>query len=153
MTEDSIKNRVQEEVKVAMRAQDKIRLSILRLILSEFKRIEVDERIVLDPVRELALLDKMQKQRRDSIAQFTAAGRLELAEKEQQEIEIIQAFMPASLDQAEIQKMVVAAIETSQAKTMQDMAKVMAILKPELQGRADMGAVSALVKTLLSGAS
>ncbi|MBS0289018.1 MAG: GatB/YqeY domain-containing protein [Proteobacteria bacterium] len=148
----SIKEQVQEEMKLAMRAQDKPRLGIIRLILSEFKRIEVDERIVLDETRELAILDKMQKQRRDSIEQFTAAGRNELADQEKFEIEVIQSFKPAALSEQEIQQMVDAAIKESNAVSIQDMAKVMTILKPKLQGRADMGQVSAKVKTLLGSA-
>lgn len=146
----SIKERVQEEVKIAMRAQDKERLGVLRLILSEFKRIEVDERIVLDATRELSILDKMQKQRRDSYTQFKNAGRDELAQKEQYELDLIQSFKPAELTEAEIEKAVNAAIQESQAQTAQDMGKVMAILKPQLQGRADMTVISAKVKALLS---
>jgi uncharacterized protein YqeY len=96
MSKKSIKEQVTEEMKAAMRAKDQERLNVIRLILADFKRIEVDERIVLDEARELAVLDKMLKQRRDSIAQFNAAGRTELSAKEQFEIEIIQSFMPAS---------------------------------------------------------
>ncbi|MGD9590885.1 MAG: GatB/YqeY domain-containing protein [Candidatus Berkiella sp.] len=146
---NSIKEQVTEQMKAAMRAQDKERLGVIRLILSEFKRIEVDERIVLDETRELAVLDKMQKQRRDSIEQFTAAGRSELAAKEQFEIDIIQSFKPAALTEQEVQNFVDEAIAQSNAHSVQDMAKVMAILKPKLQGRADMGQVSAMVKALL----
>lgn len=146
---NSIKEQVTEQMKAAMRAQDKERLGVIRLILSEFKRIEVDERIVLDETRELAVLDKMQKQRRDSIEQFTAAGRSELAAKEQYEIDIIQSFKPAALTEQEVQNLVDEAISQSSAHSVQDMAKVMAILKPKLQGRADMGQVSAMVKALL----
>lgn len=146
----TIKERVQEEIKNAMRAQDKIRLGTLRMILSEFKRIEIDERIVLDEVRALAILDKMEKQRRESMEAFTLAGRMELVEKEQNEIVIIQSFKPAALDPSEIQKLVSEAVQESSAASMQDMGKVMAILKPKLQGRADMSEVSALVKALLA---
>ncbi len=152
MSNKTIKEQVTEQMKAAMRAQEKERLGVIRLILSEFKRIEVDERIVLDETRELAVLDKMQKQRRDSIEQFTAAGRAELAEKEQYEIEIIQSFMPQALTEQEIQQLVDEAISQSSAHSMQDMAKVMAILKPKLQGRADMGKVSATIKALLGKA-
>ncbi len=152
MSKKTIKEQVTEEMKAAMKAQDKERLGVIRLILSEFKRIEVDERIVLDEARELAVLDKMQKQRRDSIEQFTAAGRTELAAKEQFEIDIIQTFMPAALTEQEVQQLVDEAIAQSSAHSMQDMAKVMAILKPKLQGRADMGQVSATVKALLGKA-
>jgi uncharacterized protein YqeY len=146
----AIKDQIQEEVKAAMRAQDKERLGVLRLIMAEFKRIEVDERIQLDETRELAVLDKMQKQRKDSIEQFKAAGRNELADKEQFEYDIIQSFKPAALDEQEIQQQVAAAIKEVGAASMQDMAKVMAILKPKLQGRADMGQVSAKIKALLT---
>ncbi|MBN9286325.1 MAG: GatB/YqeY domain-containing protein [Gammaproteobacteria bacterium] len=148
----TIKEQVQEQMKIAMKAQEKERLAIIRLILAEFKRIEVDERIVLDETRELALLDKMQKQRRDSIEQFTAAGRDELAAKEQYEFDIIQSFKPAAMSEQEVEQLVAAAIKESAAASMQDMAKVMAILKPKLQGRADMGQVSAKVKALLATA-
>lgn len=146
----SIKEQVTEAMKTAMRAQDKERLAVIRLILAAFKQIEVDERIVLDETRELAILDKMQKQRRDSIEQFNAAGRSELSAKEQYEIDIIQSFKPAALSEQEISQIVSSAIQESGAQAMQDMAKVMAIIKPKLQGRADMGKVSATIKTLLS---
>ncbi|MFI4937902.1 MAG: GatB/YqeY domain-containing protein [Candidatus Berkiellales bacterium] len=148
---NTIKEKVQEEMKAAMRAQDKERLSVIRLILSEFKRIEVDERITLDQTRELAILDKMQKQRKDSIAQYKAAGREELAAKEQYEIDVIQSYKPAGLTDEAIHQFIVNAIKESAAKTPQDMGKVMAILKPQLQGRADIGEVSAKVKVLLAG--
>lgn len=150
MSEETIKARVQEEMKAAMRAQDKARLSVIRLILADFKRIEVDERIVLDQTRELAVLDKMLKQRRDSIEQFKAAGRQELVDQEQFEVGVIQSFMPKALSEDEIATLVKTAIQTAQAGSIQDMAKVMAILKPQLQGRADMGRVSGLVKDLLA---
>lgn len=150
MSDQTIKDRVQDEVKVAMRAKDKERLGILRLIMSEFKRIEVDERIVLDPTRELAVLDKMQKQRRESLEQFKAAKRDELAAKEQYEIEVIQSFKPAAMSDDKVHAHIVEAIKTSGAVTGQDMGKVMAILKPLLQGKADIGQVSAKVKALLS---
>jgi uncharacterized protein YqeY len=153
MSKKSIKEQVQEEMKAALRAQDKERLSIIRLILSEIKRIEIDERIELDEARELSILDKMQKQRRDSIEQFKAAGRNELAIKEQYEFDVIQSFKPEALSEQEIQQLVTAAIKESAAASVQDMAKVMAILKPKLQGRADMGQVSAKVKALLGAAT
>ncbi len=147
---NTIKEIVTQEMKAAMRAQEKERLAVIRLILADFKRIEVDERIVLDETRELAVLDKMIKQRRDSIAQFNAANRPELSVKEQYEIDVIQSFMPAALSDEEISALIAQAITESDAKSMQDMAKVMAILKPKLQGRADMGKVSATIKTQLS---
>lgn len=149
----SIKEKVLEEIKAAMKAQDKERLMVLRLISSEIKRIEVDERIVLDNTRELALLDKMQKQRRDSIEQFRAAGRNELADKEQFEIDIIQSFKPEALSDQAVHDLVAKAIKETGAAGVQDMGKVMAVLKPQLQGRADMGQVSVKIKALLAGQS
>ena len=145
----TLKKQITEAMKEAMRAKAKERLGAIRLILSELKRIEVDERIELDDARVLAVLDKMVKQRRDSIAQYENADRPELAEKEQAEIEVIQAFLPAPLSDAELADMVTAAIAESGAESMRDMGKVMAILKPQIQGRADVGAVSSLVKTKL----
>ncbi|MGE3318542.1 MAG: GatB/YqeY domain-containing protein [Candidatus Berkiella sp.] len=149
----SIKEKVLEEIKAAMKAQDKERLMVLRLISSEIKRIEVDERIVLDTTRELALLDKMQKQRRDSIEQFRAAGRNELADKEQFEIDVIQSFKPEALSEQAVHDLVAKAIKETGAAGVQDMGKVMAVLKPQLQGRADMGQVSVKIKALLAGQS
>lgn len=149
----SIKEKVLEETKAAMKAQDKERLMVLRLISSEIKRIEVDERIVLDMTRELALLDKMQKQRRDSIEQFRAANRPELADKEQFEIDIIQSFKPEPLSDKEVHDLLANAIKETGAASIQDMGKVMAIVKPQLQGRADMGQVSVKIKALLAGQS
>lgn len=145
----TLKKQITEAMKEAMRARAKERLGAIRLILSELKRIEVDERIELDDARVLAVLDKMVKQRRDSIAQYESADRPELAEKEQAEIEVIQAFLPAPLSDAELAGMVTAAIAESGAESMRDMGKVMAVLKPQIQGRADVGAVSGLVKAKL----
>lgn len=145
----TLKKQITEAMKEAMRAKAKERLGAIRLILSELKRIEVDERIELDDARVLAVLDKMVKQRRDSITQYENADRSELAEKEQAEIEVIQAFLPAPLSDAELADMVTAAIAESGAESMRDMGKVMAILKPQIQGRADVGAVSSLVKAKL----
>lgn len=153
MSQTSIKEKVLEETKAAMKAHDKERLMVLRLISSEFKRIEVDERIVLDATRELAVLDKMQKQRRDSIEQFRAANRNELADKEQYEIDVIQSFKPEALSAEAIHDLVVAAIKETSAASIQDMNKVMAIVKPQVQGRADMSQVSAKIKALLTGQS
>lgn len=145
----TLKKQISEAMKEAMRAKAKEKLGAIRLILSELKRIEVDERIELDDARVLAVLDKMVKQRRDSIAQFESADRPELAEKEQAEIEVIQAFLPTPLSDAELAGMVTAAIAESGAESMRDMGKVMAVLKPQIQGRADVGAVSGLVKAKL----
>lgn len=133
-----------------MRAKDKPRLATIRMILSEIKRIEVDERIELDDARVLAVLDKMQKQRRDSIEQFNNAGRTELADIEAAEISVIEDFLPQALSQDEIQDIIAAAVAETGATSMADMGKVMAIIKPQLQGRADMGKASGLVKQAIN---
>jgi uncharacterized protein len=138
-------------MKAAMKARDKERLGTIRLILAEFKRIEVDERIEVDDARALAVLDKMVKQRRDSAQQYTDAGREELAAQENFEIEVIQEFLPAQLSEDELGKMIDAAIAAADASGMQAMGAVMAQLKPQVQGRADVGAVSQLVKARLMG--
>ena len=144
-----IKNRINEAVKDAMRAKDKDRLGTLRLATAEFKKIEVDERIELDDARVLAVLDKMIKQRKDSVTQFNQGGRPDLADKEQIEINVLQEFLPAALSDAELEALIKAAIAESGAEGMKDMGKVMALLKPQVQGRADMGAVSQKLKALL----
>ncbi|MFV8781063.1 GatB/YqeY domain-containing protein [Microbulbifer sp. SA54] len=142
----TLKETLSTATKDAMRAREKARLATLRLINAEIKRVEVDERIELDDARILALLDKMTKQRRDSITQYEKAGRPELAAVEQQEIEVIQEFLPEQLSEAEIAEIVSAAVAETGASSMADMGKVMALVKPQVQGRADMGAVSKLVK-------
>ncbi len=142
----TLKETLSTATKDAMKNRDKARLATLRLINAEIKRVEVDERIELDDARILALLDKMTKQRRDSITQYEKAGRPELAEVEQQEIDVIQDFLPEQLSEAEIQQIVTAAVQETGASSMADMGKVMALVKPQVQGRADMGAVSKLVK-------
>jgi hypothetical protein len=149
MTESGLKIRLQDAMKAALRARERTRLDAIRLMLAEVQRIEVDERIELDDARVLAVLDKMTKQRRDSAAQYRSAGREELAAQELAEIEIIASFLPTALTAAEITALIEQAIASSGASSARDMGKVMAILKPELQGRADMGAVSAQVKTRL----
>lgn len=145
-----IKNAVSQAVKDAMRAKDKERLGVLRIVMSEFKRIEVDERIELDDSRVLAVLDKQVKQRRDSVKQYEEAGRQELADAENFEISVIQEFLPAALTETEIVDMLKAAIAESGAESMRDMGKVMALVKPQMQGRADMGEVSKMIKGLLN---
>ena len=145
-----LKQRITDAMKDAMRAKDKERLGAVRLMLAEFKRIEVDERIELDEARILAVLDKMLKQRRDSIQQFEAANRQDLADKEIAEVSVIQEFMPAALSETEINQLVADAITQSGASSMKDMGAVMGILKPQLQGRADMGQVSKQIKALLN---
>ncbi|MBP0048839.1 GatB/YqeY domain-containing protein [Marinobacterium sp. AK62] len=144
-----LKATITEQMKDAMRAKDKVRLGTIRLIQAELKRIEVDERIELDDARILTVLDKMVKQRRDSITQYEAAERPELADKEQQELEVIKTFLPQPLSDAEIAQIIDAAIAESGASSMQDMGKVMALVKPQVQGRADMGRISGLVKQKL----
>lgn len=149
MTESGLKIRLQDAMKAALRARERARLDAIRLMLAEVQRIEVDERIALDDARVLAVLDKMTKQRRDSAAQYRSAGRDELAAQELAEIEIIASFLPTALTADEITALIEQAIASSGASSARDMGKVMAILKPELQGRADIGAVSAQVKTRL----
>lgn len=146
----AIKSNISTAMKEAMRARDKERLSAIRLMLAEFKRIEVDERIELDDARVLAVLDKMLKQRRDSINQYQAAGRDDLAAVELAEVAVIEEFLPEALTEDEINNLVKQAIQESAAESVRDMGKVMAILKPKLQGRADVASVSQLVKTALS---
>lgn len=150
MSEETLKVRITAEMKAAMRAKDKPRLGTIRLIQAEIKRIEVDERIELDDTRVLAILDKMSKQRRDSLSQFKDAGRDDLAEQEQLELDVIAEFLPAALSDEELQALINQAVADSGAQAMPDMGKVMAILKPQVQGRADMGAVSKQIKARLS---
>jgi len=137
-------------MKAAMRARDKERLGVIRLMLAEFKRIEVDERIDLDEDRALAVLDKMSKQRRDSAQQFTDAGRDELAAQENFEIGVIAEFLPAQLSDEELSAIIAQAITDSGAESMRDMGKAMALIKPQVQGRADMGNISKLIKAKLT---
>jgi uncharacterized protein YqeY len=140
---------ISASVKDAMRAKEKERLKILRMITATIKQVEVDERIEVDEPRLLTILDKMVKQRRDAIAQFESAGRDDLAAIEIAEVAVIQEFMPTQLTDTEIEEMVKAAISESGAESMKDMGKVMAIIKPKAQGRADMGELSGKIKTLL----
>ena len=145
----SLKVEINNAMKDAMRAKDKPRLGAIRLIQAEVKRIEVDERIEIDDQRLIAIMDKMIKQRRDSITQYEAAGRDELAAIEIAEIKVIQEFLPTALTEQEIDQLVQAAIASTGAESMRDMGKVMGMLKPQIQGRADAGAVSASVKKAL----
>jgi len=151
MSTPSLAESIKAAMKVAMKARDKQRLGTIRLILAEFKRIEVDERIEVDDTRALAVLDKMVKQRRDSAQQYTDAGREELAAQENFEIDVIQEYLPAQLSEDELGSMIDAAIAAADAAGMQAMGAVMAQLKPQVQGRADVGAVSQLVKARLMG--
>lgn len=146
---DTLKARLTDAMKDAMRAKDKPRLSAIRLMLADIKRIEVDERIEVDDARVLAILDKMSKQRRDSITAFQGAGRNELADIEIAELAVIAEFLPVPLTEAEIAALIDAALAASDATGPAAMGKAMAILKPQIQGRADMAAVSKLVKARL----
>ena len=146
----SLVEQVKTAMKAAMKAREKQTLSTIRLIQADFKRIEVDERIEIDDARAIAIMDKMVKQRRDSIKQYTDAGREDLAAIEEAEVEIIQAYLPAALSEDEIAAIVEAAIAQTGASSMADMGKVMGIVKPQVQGRGDMGAVSGIVKQKLS---
>lgn len=146
----SLKDQLKDQQKLAMLAKDKQRLGAIRLLMAEIKQREVDTRVELDDQDILAVVTKMVKQRRDSISQFEAAGRQDLADKESAEIVVLQEFLPQQLTAAEIAALVEQAIAESGAAVMADMGKVMAVLKPKIQGRADVGAVSAQVKTRLA---
>ena len=144
--------RIDEDMKAALRAKEKRKLDAVRLIIAALKQVEIDERITLDETRIFAILDKMVKQRRDSVSQYEAAGRADLAEQEAYEISIIQTYVPQALSAEEVAALVSEAITESGVTTLKDMGKVMALLKPKLQGRADMAIVSQHIKTRLSGA-
>jgi uncharacterized protein len=146
----ALKDRITEDMKSAMRAGDKDRLGAIRLILAAVKQREVDERITLDDSQILAVLDKMLKQRRESIAQFQSGGREDLAAREAAEISILQTYLPAQLSEAELDALIGEAIASTGAASVKDMGKVMGIVKAKAQGRADMGAVSARIKAKLS---
>lgn len=151
MSNTSLKDRINDALKTAMRAKEKERVAVLRLVMAEFKRIEVDERIAVDDTRALALLDKMVKQRRDSEQQYRNAGRAELAEQEAYEIGEISAFLPAALSPAELDAIVSQAIVDAGVSEARDMGKAMALIKPQVQGRTDMSEVSKLLKAKISG--
>ena len=149
---DPLKTRILEDVKDAMRARDKARLGTLRMVTAAIKQQEVDQRTSpLDDARVVAVLEKMLKQRRESVRQYEGAGRDDLASAEREEIAVIEQYMPRALDSAEIDAMIDAAIDDLGAATMRDMGRVMSLLKPRMQGRADVRAVSATVKARLSG--
>jgi uncharacterized protein YqeY len=150
MADHPLKARITEAMKDAMKARAKERLAAIRLILTEFKKIEVDERIDVDDTRALSVMEKMIKQRRESIKQYEAGNRPELAAVEQAEIDVIQEFMPQALSEAEVTAIIADAIKQTGATAMKDMGAVMNIARPQLAGRADMGLVSQLVKTQLS---
>ena len=145
-----LKARITDDMKAAMKARETARLGAIRLLLAAIKQREVDERVALDDAGVLAVIDKMLKQRRDSIAQFTSAGRTDLVQAEEFELTVLAGYMPLALSPAEVQAELAAAIAASGASGMQDMGKVMALLKPRLAGRADMSQVSALVKAALA---
>lgn len=144
-----LKQEITSAMKTAMKSGDKQRLATIRLMLAAAKQIEIDERRDLSDADLLAVLDKMVKQRRDSVSQFKEAGRDDLVAQEESEMEVIQDFLPQPLSEAEIETLITAAIADADAKTMQDMGKVMGLLKPQLQGRADMGKVSGQIKAQL----
>jgi len=146
----SLKHQITEDMKTAMRARDSARLGAIRLLLAAMKQREVDERIELSDTDIISIIDKMIKQRRDSISQFESAGRQELADAEKFEITVLQTYMPQAMSEAEVTAAVEQAVTASGAKSPQEMGKVIALLKPLLAGRADMGKVSALVKARLS---
>ncbi|WP_131777933.1 GatB/YqeY domain-containing protein [Legionella bozemanae] len=146
----TIKERLNNDVKDAMRAKDKELLSTLRLITAAVKQVEVDERIEVDDERMLVILDKMSKQRKESIAQYEKANREDLVAQEQYELDVLKKYLPEPLSAVEIEKMIQEAIASTGAEKMADMGKVMALLKPNLQGRADMAQVSAMIKAKLS---
>jgi len=147
----TIKQRITDDMKNAMRNKDKDRLATIRLAMAAFKQIEVDERKELTDQDVLTILDKMVKQRRESIKQYQAGNREDLAEKEQAEIAVLQDYLPQPLSEAEITTLIEEAMQATGASSMQEMGKVMGQLKPKLQGRADMGAVSQLIKQKLAG--
>ena len=146
----SLKAKITEDMKTAMRAKDAPRLSAIRLLLAAMKQREVDERIELSDADILGIIEKMLKQRRDSVTQYEAGKRQDLADVEKFEIGVLSGYMPQQLAEAEIAGEVAAAVAAAGAKGMQDMGKVMAVLKPKLAGRADMARVSSLVKAKLS---
>ena len=147
----TLKDQVTSDMKQAMKGGDKERLAVIRLILAAVKQKEVDERINLDDTQLLAVLEKMLKQRRESVTQFLQGNRKDLADKEEAEIKVIQAYMPAQLSEVELDKLVTEALEQSGADSIKDMGKVMGLLKPKVAGKVDMGFVSAKIKAKLGG--
>jgi uncharacterized protein YqeY len=147
----SLKERITEDMKAAMRAKDSERLGTIRMLTAAIKQREVDARIQLDDTQVLAVLEKMIKQRKESVAQFTSGGRDDLVAKENKEIELLQAYMPAQLSEAELDALIADALAKSGATSIKDMGKAMGLLKQSAQGRADMGVVSAKLKAKLGG--
>lgn len=148
----SLKLRINEDMKTAMRAKDSARLAAIRLLMAAMKQKEVDERIELDDAGVIAVIEKMLKQRKDSITQYEAARRQDLADAEKFEVEVLAAYMPQALSAAELEAIVARAVADSGAKAPSEMGKVIALVKPQVAGRADMGEVSKLVKAKLAGA-
>jgi uncharacterized protein YqeY len=147
----SLKERITEDMKAAMRSGEKERLGVIRLITSAIKQREVDERIVLDDTQVLSVLEKMIKQRKESVVQFQAGNRQDLVDKENSEITLLQGYMPSQLSDAEVDSLIGEAITATGASSIKDMGKVMAIIKSKAQGRADMAAVGAKIKAKLGG--
>jgi len=147
----TLKERITEDMKAAMRASEKERLSTIRLVQAAIKQREVDERITLDDTQVLVVLEKMVKQRKESIAQFEQGGRKDLADKERREIELLQAYLPAQLSDSELDALIRDAVAATGAASFKDMGKVMGVVKSKAAGRADMAAVGALVKAMLGG--
>ena len=147
----TLKERITEDMKAAMRASEKERLLTIRMVQAAIKQREVDERVVLDDAQVIAVLEKMVKQRRESIAAFEQGGRADLAEKEKSEIALLQVYLPTQLSATEVDALIKEAIATTGATSMKDMGKVMGAVKAQAAGRADMGAVSASIKAALSG--
>lgn len=145
-----IRARLTQDMKDAMKSKQKDRLAVIRMLLAAIKQREVDERIEVDDTILLTILDKQVKQRRESAKVYHEAGRTELAEKEEAEITVIQSYLPKALTEEEINQLIDSVIESSGAQSMQDMGKVMGILKPQVQGKADMGQISQLIKKRLS---
>ena len=147
----SLREKITDDMKDALRAGDKPRLSVIRLMMAAIKQREVDERITLDDSQVLVVLDKMLKQRRESVTQYAKGGRQDLVDQETAEIGVIQTYLPAQLADAELDSLIAEAIKASGAVSIKDMGKVMGLLKSKVQGRADMGAVSARIKAKLDG--
>ncbi|MCE0557412.1 GatB/YqeY domain-containing protein [Motilimonas sp. E26] len=146
----TLKEKLQDQQKAAMRAKDKVRLGAIRMLMAEIKQREVDNRIELSDDDIIAVITKMVKQRKDSIAQFEAADRQDLVDKEAEELNVLQEFLPQPLTEEEVDGIIAAALESTGAQGMQDMGKVMAAIKSQIQGRADMGQVSGKIKASLS---
>ena len=144
-----LKSRIQEDMKTAMREKDQTRLATIRMLWAAVRQVEIDQRITLDDTQTLAVIEKLIRQRQDSITQFAAAKRDDLVQKETKEVQILKAYLPEQLEKEQVEEIIAAAIKTTNATTIKDMGKVMAEVKPKLQGRADMGEASNRIKTLL----